>query len=171
MAAKVISLPDNYRFYQSHHLSNSMSHYRHNASFWRQQHQHHQPLLATSTIIAQDSDATTVNFFEWQQVEESDELHWWALLLLVFVLSGMTGNVLVCVAIAAEKRLQNITNYFLMSLALADLLVSIIVMPCAIANELMGKFLNIIIMHITSTVSSKWTCMSARVCQRASKCV
>ncbi|ELU17504.1 hypothetical protein CAPTEDRAFT_141683 [Capitella teleta] len=64
--------------------------------------------------------------------------NWEALLLLLVVFAGVLGNVLVCVAISVEKKLQNITNYFLMSLAVADLFVSLLVMPCSIVSEFMG---------------------------------
>ncbi|KAK3095462.1 hypothetical protein FSP39_014976, partial [Pinctada imbricata] len=49
--------------------------------------------------------------------------------------------VLVCMAISLEKRLQSVTNYFLLSLAVTDLLVSVIVMPFSIINEFTGRWL------------------------------
>ena len=59
-----------------------------------------------------------------------------ALLFLPLICAtGFIGNAMVCVAIATDRRLQNITNYFLFSLALADLLVCSIVMPLAILAE------------------------------------
>ena len=65
---------------------------------------------------------------------------WEVLLLLIIVVAGITGNVLVVIAVVIEKKLQNVTNYFLVSLAVADCLVSLVVMPCSIVHELMGKF-------------------------------
>ncbi|XP_052782305.1 5-hydroxytryptamine receptor 2A-like isoform X2 [Mya arenaria] len=63
----------------------------------------------------------------------------WGVLLLGFVVVfGITGNVLVCLAISLEKRLQTVTNYFLLSLAVTDLLVCILVMPMSILNEFFG---------------------------------
>lgn len=59
-----------------------------------------------------------------------------SLLLSGFALFGVVGNGLVCLAIVLEKKLQNATNIFLLSLAIADLMVSLIVMPCAILSEL-----------------------------------
>nr|pir hypothetical protein F59C12.2 - Caenorhabditis elegans [Caenorhabditis elegans] len=56
-------------------------------------------------------------------------------LLPVLCLIGLIGNFLVCVAIATDRRLHNVTNYFLFSLALADLLVCCIVMPLSIVVE------------------------------------
>ena len=65
---------------------------------------------------------------------------WEVLLLLIIVAAGITGNVLVVIAVVIEKKLQNVTNYFLVSLAVADCLVSLIVMPCSVVHELMGEF-------------------------------
>ena len=58
--------------------------------------------------------------------------------LLVIVVTA-AGNLLVCLAIARERKLQNTTNYFLMSLAIADCLVAILVMPMAMIAEVLGK--------------------------------
>ncbi|XP_076304411.1 5-hydroxytryptamine receptor 2C-like [Tachypleus tridentatus] len=67
-----------------------------------------------------------------------DGYNWLSLLLLMFVISGVLGNVLVCLAICRERRLQNVTNYFLLSLAVADLLVCMVVMPFGIVDQLFG---------------------------------
>ena len=65
--------------------------------------------------------------------------NWSSLLLFVLVAAGVTGNTLVCCAVAVERKLRNVTNYFLVSLAVADLLVSMVVMPSCIAHDLIGK--------------------------------
>lgn len=65
--------------------------------------------------------------------------NWWAMLALVLVLGTAAGNILVCLAIARERRLQNVTNYFLMSLAITDLLVAVLVMPLGILTLVRGK--------------------------------
>jgi hypothetical protein len=69
----------------------------------------------------------------------TSELRWGALGLTVIILLTAAGNVLVCLAVCWERRLQNMTNYFLMSLAIADLLVSLAVMPFAMLVELYGE--------------------------------
>ncbi|GJQ70505.1 hypothetical protein Trydic_g22912 [Trypoxylus dichotomus] len=75
-----------------------------------------------------------------QVVKESEEFNnWWALLALVLVVGTAAGNILVCLAIAWERRLQNVTNYFLMSLAITDLMVAVLVMPLGILTLVRGK--------------------------------
>lgn len=66
------------------------------------------------------------------------QLYWPALFLSFFSIIGVFGNLLVCLAIATERRLQNRTNWFLFSLALADLLVSGLVIPLAVIKEVTG---------------------------------
>lgn len=65
--------------------------------------------------------------------------NWWAMLASVLVLGTAAGNILVCLAITWERRLQNVTNYFLMSLAITDLMVAILVMPLGILTLVRGK--------------------------------
>ena len=72
---------------------------------------------------------------------------WEVLLLLIIVVAGITGNLLVVIAVVIEKKLQNVTNYFLVSLAVADCLVSLIVMPCSIVHELMGEYSSTLFTH------------------------
>lgn len=64
---------------------------------------------------------------------------WWFLCVLLFVVAGAVGNVLVCLAVVLDRRLQNVTNYFLFSLAIADLLVSLVVMPLGAIPSFIGK--------------------------------
>ena len=71
--------------------------------------------------------------------ETSSDYYWGVLLLLPIVVFGVAGNILVCMAVSMEKRLQSVTNYFLLSLAITDLLVCLIVWPFSMLNEFMGK--------------------------------
>lgn len=64
---------------------------------------------------------------------------WWALSAFVLVFGTAAGNVLVCLAIYWERRLQNVTNYFLMSLAITDLMVAVLVMPMGILALVQGR--------------------------------
>ncbi|XP_034254726.1 alpha-2C adrenergic receptor isoform X2 [Thrips palmi] len=56
------------------------------------------------------------------------------LLMIVVVV----GNMLVIIAIATEKALKNIQNWFIASLAVADFFLGLVIMPFSLANELMG---------------------------------
>lgn len=48
------------------------------------------------------------------------------------------GNILVIIAIATERSLKGIQNWFIASLAVADCLLGGIIMPFSLANEMMG---------------------------------
>lgn len=67
-------------------------------------------------------------------------LQWGMLGLTLIIACTAVGNLLVCLAVCWEKRLQNMTNYFLMSLAIADLLVSLLVMPLGMIVEIFGEY-------------------------------
>lgn len=67
------------------------------------------------------------------------EKNWPALLILVIIALTIGGNILVILAVSLEKKLQNATNFFLRSLAVADMLVGILVMPISLINILYGE--------------------------------
>lgn len=64
---------------------------------------------------------------------------WSFLFVILFIFAGGLGNILVCLAVALDRKLQNVTNYFLLSLAIADLLVSLFVMPLGAIPGFLGK--------------------------------
>lgn len=53
----------------------------------------------------------------------------------------VVGNMLVIIAIATEKSLKNIQNWFIASLAVADFFLGLVIMPFSLANELMGYWI------------------------------
>ena len=59
----------------------------------------------------------------------------WALLLLAFPVMTVFGNVLVCLSVYRERNLRTATNFFIVSLAVADIMVAILVMPFAVYVE------------------------------------
>jgi hypothetical protein len=69
------------------------------------------------------------------------QMRWGMLSVSVLILCSAVGNLLVCLAVCWDRRLQNMTNYFLMSLAIADLLVSLLVMPFGMLVELYGELI------------------------------
>ncbi|XP_070786769.1 adenosine receptor A1-like [Enoplosus armatus] len=55
---------------------------------------------------------------------------------LIIAALAITGNFLVCLAVARNKKLRTVTNYFLVSLAVADILVGLVAIPCAVLTDL-----------------------------------
>jgi len=98
------------------------------------------PMPAVTTLVSPTpfnsltSIATSV-----ASVVNKELNNYWALLALFLVFATAAGNILVCLAITWERRLQNVTNYFLMSLAITDLMVAILVMPLGILTLVRGK--------------------------------
>lgn len=54
-------------------------------------------------------------------------------ILLIVIITG--GNVLVCISVYLEKALKTTTNYFIVSLAFADLLLAVMVLPLFVYAE------------------------------------
>lgn len=61
--------------------------------------------------------------------------NYYAMLLTLLIFIIVFGNVLVCMAVSREKALQTTTNYLIVSLAVADLLVATLVMPWVVYLE------------------------------------
>ncbi|XP_072218972.1 adenosine A2c receptor [Leuresthes tenuis] len=54
---------------------------------------------------------------------------------LVIAFLSTAGNLLVCGAVGLNRKLRTVTNYFLVSLAVADICVGAIAIPCAILTD------------------------------------
>ncbi|XP_049809442.1 5-hydroxytryptamine receptor 1, partial [Schistocerca nitens] len=61
-----------------------------------------------------------------------------ALVLLCVIVGTVVGNVLVCVAVCLVRKLRRPCNYLLVSLAVSDLCVALLVMPMALLSEIFG---------------------------------
>ncbi|KAF7667135.1 hypothetical protein LDENG_00077980 [Lucifuga dentata] len=66
--------------------------------------------------------------------------NYYAMLLTLLIFVIVFGNVLVCMAVSREKALQTTTNYLIVSLAVADLLVATLVMPWVVYLEVVGEW-------------------------------
>lgn len=64
-----------------------------------------------------------------------NQYNYYAMLLTLLIFVIVFGNVLVCMAVSREKALQTTTNYLIVSLAVADLLVATLVMPWVVYLE------------------------------------
>ncbi|XP_041477461.1 probable G-protein coupled receptor No18 [Lytechinus variegatus] len=113
------------------------------------------PLPATNFIEFQ---TTANNISEVGTTDRSNETpanrNIVALVILpVVLICGLVGNTLVCIAVFRFAPLRIVANYFIVSLAIADLAVCGIVMPLAAIQELAGEWrLGIIICDV-------WVCL------------
>lgn len=82
--------------------------------------------------IFNDSIATCTNFTMDSQVVGV------GITLSVFILVAIVGNILVILSVVCNKHLQTVTNFFIVNLAIADLLLSIIVLPFSASLEVLG---------------------------------
>ncbi|XP_067619576.1 alpha-2 adrenergic receptor isoform X3 [Eurosta solidaginis] len=64
-----------------------------------------------------------------------------SVIVTILMIIIVVGNMLVIIAIATEKSLKNIQNWFIASLAVADFFLGLIIMPFSLANELMGYWI------------------------------
>ncbi|XP_063851281.1 5-hydroxytryptamine receptor 1-like isoform X2 [Scylla paramamosain] len=62
------------------------------------------------------------------------------LVLLLIIIGTVIGNLLVCVAVCLVRKLRRPYNYLLVSLAVSDLCVALLVMPMALLLELLGEW-------------------------------
>lgn len=67
--------------------------------------------------------------------QDEGKRNYYAMLYSLLILAIVFGNVLVCLAVLRERSLQTTTNYLVVSLAVADLLVASLVMPWAVYLE------------------------------------
>ena len=58
----------------------------------------------------------------------------------ICIVTTIVGNILVVLSVFTYKPLRNVPNFFIVSLAVADLAVAICVMPYDIANYILGRW-------------------------------
>lgn len=80
------------------------------------------------------------------------------IVLTILIIGTIVGNTLVCTAVGIVKRLRTPSNLLIVSLAVADLLVSLLVMPFALKYELdMAWTLNDVLCDL-------WTSLDVLLC-------
>ena len=91
-----------------------------------------------SVWTSNSSSSTSVGCFEDSTIGDipaTTVQNFWNLILIVFPLFTVFGNILVVLSVFRERSLQTVTNYFIVSLAIADIMVAILVMPLSIYVE------------------------------------
>ena len=63
-----------------------------------------------------------------------------SVVLLTVIVGTIVGNILVCTAVCLVRRLRRPCNYLLVSLAVSDLCVALLVMPMALLYEVLGRW-------------------------------
>lgn len=62
--------------------------------------------------------------------------NWPALVLgVLLIVVIICGNLMVCLSVFTEKALKTTTNYFIVSLAVADLMLAVLVLPLFVFSE------------------------------------
>lgn len=63
-----------------------------------------------------------------------------AAVFMIVIFVTIVGNVLVCIAVCLVRKLRRPSNYLIVSLAVSDLCVAILVMPVAMVYDLLGTW-------------------------------
>lgn len=74
------------------------------------------------------------------------------------ILSTILGNVFVIAAIIIEKSLQGVSNYLILSLAVTDLMVAVLVMPISVVNQIS------VFWYLGSEICDMWISMDVLCC-------
>lgn len=100
----------------------------------------HEPMLgvASTAVTGEPTNVTAGGGGEEGQVLVSRVLL--VLVLLLIIIGTVIGNLLVCVAVCLVRKLRRPYNYLLVSLAVSDLCVALLVMPMALLLELLGEW-------------------------------
>lgn len=80
------------------------------------------------------------------------------LILSLMVLATILGNVFVIAAVILERSLQGVSNYLILSLAVTDLFVAVIVMPLSLINEVSVHW------YLGNTICDFWISVDVLCC-------
>ncbi|XP_078391688.1 D(2) dopamine receptor A-like [Cetorhinus maximus] len=103
--------------------------------------QRSRPMAAPNMAALNDSQMRELG--PWSNGTDGQWRHlynYYAALLSLLIFVVVFGNVLVCMAVSRERALQTTTNYLIVSLAVADLLVATLVMPWVVYLEVVGEW-------------------------------
>ncbi|XP_050396062.1 5-hydroxytryptamine receptor 1 [Patella vulgata] len=81
-----------------------------------------------------------------------------AVIIVCLIIGTVVGNSLVCIAVGIVKRLQSPSNLLIVSLAVSDLLVALLVMPFAMFLDIKGAWL------MGDALCDVWTSLDVMLC-------
>ncbi|NXO27303.1 DRD2 protein, partial [Cisticola juncidis] len=87
-----------------------------------------------------DGDRNWSRALNASEAAQKPHYNYYAVLLTLLIFIIVFGNVLVCMAVSRERALQTTTNYLIVSLAVADLLVATLCMPWVVYLEVVGEW-------------------------------
>ncbi|NWH95505.1 DRD2 protein, partial [Aegithalos caudatus] len=87
-----------------------------------------------------DGDRNWSRALNASEAAQKPHYNYYAVLLALLIFIIVFGNVLVCMAVSRERALQTTTNYLIVSLAVADLLVATLCMPWVVYLEVVGEW-------------------------------
>uniref|UniRef100_A0A8C9MS33 Dopamine receptor D2 n=1 Tax=Serinus canaria TaxID=9135 RepID=A0A8C9MS33_SERCA len=87
-----------------------------------------------------DGDRNWSRALNASEAAQKPHYNYYAMLLALLIFIIVFGNVLVCIAVSRERALQTTTNYLIVSLAVADLLVATLCMPWVVYMEVVGEW-------------------------------
>ncbi|XP_010892284.2 alpha-1A adrenergic receptor [Esox lucius] len=104
-------------------------------------------LLTTVTMVPKGENVTSpvsescpnCSFSSFHQVNLTKAVTL-GLVLGVFVVFGVLGNILVILSVVCQRHLRSVTHYFIANLAVADLLLSFAVLPFSATSEILGRW-------------------------------
>ena len=109
------------------------------------------PFNTTNNMSVGLSDDTRVTYTTWQIIIIS-------ILFAIIIIGTLLGNTLVCMAVAIVKKLRSPSNLLIVSLAVADMLVALLVMPFAALLEIRGVW------DLGQGFCNTWTSMDVMLC-------
>ncbi|KAJ3580643.1 hypothetical protein NHX12_034301 [Muraenolepis orangiensis] len=127
---------------QLDHLQNS--HHNNNNNHQHHQHHHHNNIINIINNINDNNDNSSSNSSNSTSAEDEEvKLSYQivtSFLLATLILCAIFGNACVVAAIALERSLQNVANYLIGSLAVTDLMVSVLVLPMAALYQVLDRW-------------------------------
>lgn len=99
-----------------------------------------------------------LNPLEQSLAEQDPASKWRAIVLTIIIIFTAIGNILVCVSVCSVRRLRHPSNYLLVSLAISDLCVALLVMPFAMYYDVVGSW------YLGQTVCDLWVSFDVASC-------